>query len=204
MNVRLIAPLSFIAVLVACATRDTVADSTRLAQARADSIRALGPAGWTDDELIAYATITSLTLAGDDATVQRRSGSRAVKAFTETVASQHRHLLRVADSLSRRSTPAQPPSVSAALVQAHEAEMRRLQKAPDFDRAYVKQVRTTLTEVEDHLRRASVTDRGTGAVRLLNQAHASIGRQLRTASELQRALEGPGTRTPPASKATPR
>lgn len=187
--------------LGACTMRETRADSTRLAQTRADSIRALGPAGWTDEEVMTYVGVVSWALLDDSALVARRSRSAAVRAFGRTVATQHRQLVKLIDSFSRE-TGAVPPSTSSEILRAHEREMRRLKDATAFDLAYVKQVKATLTEAQDQLRRASVADRNAGAVLLLNRAHAAIGRELRTAGELQRALEASGARTPPATKAT--
>jgi predicted outer membrane protein len=164
----------------------------------------MGPAGWTDDELIAYTGVVSSTLAGDASLVERRSRSFAVRTFAKSLATEHRALSRMADSLSRGRTAVAPPAVSSEVLQGHEREMRRLGHARGFDLAYVKQVRLTLTEAQNQLRRASTSDRGNSGVRLLNRTNSAIASELRAAAQLERALAASQTPSASNTKATRR
>jgi predicted outer membrane protein len=177
-------------------------ERARAERERADSIRALGAAAWTDDELVAYIRLISATLIADAPVVDRKSRSRAVRAFGRSVVSDHQRLDRIADSVALGDADVIPPSVSSEILQQHERELRRLEQTRDFDLGYVNTVRNTLTEARTQLLRAAVKEgRAPEVVRLSERASIIARDKLRTANELRRNLDpARQERTPPAVK----
>jgi predicted outer membrane protein len=173
----------FAGFVVACGDGGRAADSARAAQ-REDSIRRLGAAAWDDGQLIAYVKVASTTLVADGPLVERRARAAAVRSFGRTVVSDHRRVLRLADSLEARRNAVVPPLVSSEVLQEHEAVMRRLARDGPFDTAYVRSTRAVLEEVAGQLAKADST-RHTGAVHeLLRRTRTALRSELRTAAAL--------------------
>lgn len=179
---------SLLPLLIAGGCGKEAADAAR-AKAHEDSLRALGPAGWTDDELIAYIASASSMLAGHKATLERQGRSRAVLAFGRSMIAQHTRLAAAADSLARGRIVQLSPFAVTDELERYEEAMRDARNMQDFDLRYVTLAQAALRETRTELDRAATPTRDAPASALLARTRSALQSQYRTVGELRTALE---------------
>jgi len=147
---------------------------------------ALPPAGWTDNEALAYTREVSRALAGDAATIEKRVRSAALRTFARRVAFQHKQIAARADSMLRYNPEISMEQVGT--VQRHKEGIDRLQRQRDFDLKYVKLVRQTLRDAQRRFEAARSTARPPAISALLEQAETAVRAEAANAKRIEDAL----------------